>query len=88
MISKNFLRDLYMIVWKNNRNLDYWVSPGLTSPWVSPTYSRIISIYRAKRRQAYGEPFIIDIKGLKTENEVLLTVYKAINKDRIERYLQ
>jgi hypothetical protein len=79
MISKNFLRDLYMIVWKNNRNLDYWVSP---------TYSSIISIYRAKRRQAYGEPIIIDIEGLKTENEVLLTVYKAINKDRIERYLQ
>lgn len=83
MISKNLLRDLYMIVWKNNRNLDYWVSP-----WVNPTYSSIISIYRAKRRQAYGEPIIIDIKGLKTENEVLLTVYKAINKDRIERYLQ
>ena len=80
MISKNFLMNLYMIVWKNNRNLDYWVSP---------TYSSIISIYRAKRRQAYGEPpIIIDIKGLKTENEVLLTVYKAINKDRIERYLQ
>ena len=79
MISKNFLRDLYMIVWKNNRNLDYRVSP---------TYSSIISIYRAKRRQAYGEPIIIDIEGLKTENEVLLTVYKAINKDRIERYLQ
>ena len=79
MISKNFLRDLYMIVWKNNRNLDYWVIP---------TYSSIISIYRAKRRQAYGEPIIIDIEGLKTENEVLLTVYKAINKDRIERYLQ
>jgi len=81
MISKNFLRDLYMIVWKNNRNLDYWVSP---------TYSSIISIYRAKRRHAYayGEPIIIDIEGLKTENEVLLTVYKAINKDRIERYLQ
>ena len=79
MISKNFLRDLDMIVWKNNRNLDYWVSP---------TYSSIISIYRAKRRQAYGEPIIIDIEGLKTENEVLLTVYKAINKDRIERYLQ
>jgi hypothetical protein len=79
MISKNFLRDLYMIVWKNSRNLDYWVSP---------TYSSIISIYRAKRRQAYGEPIIIDIEGLKTENEVLLTVYKAINKDRIERYLQ
>ena len=75
MISKNFLRDLYMIVWKNNRNLDYWVCP-----WVSPTYSSIISIYRAKRRQAYGEPIIIDIEGLKTENEVLLTVYKAINK--------
>lgn len=73
--------NLYMIVWKNNRNLDYWVSP---------TYSSIISIYRAKRRQAYayGEPIIIDIEGLKTENEVLLTVYKAINKDRIERYLQ
>lgn len=83
MISKNFLRDLYMIVWKNSRNLDYWVSP-----WVNPTYSSIISIYRAKRRQAYGEPIIIDIEGLKTENEVLLTVYKAINKDRIERYLQ
>lgn len=83
MISKNILRDLYMIVWKNNRNLDYWVSP-----WVNPTYSSIISIYRVKRRQAYGEPIIIDIKGLKTENEVLLTVYKAINKDRIERYLQ
>lgn len=79
MISKNFLRDLYMIVWKNNRNLDYWVSP---------TYSSFISIYRAKRRRAYGEPIIIDIEGLKTENEVLLTVYKAINKDRIERYLQ
>jgi hypothetical protein len=81
MISKNFLMNLYMIVWKNNRNLDYWVSP---------TYSSIISIYRAKRRQAYayGEPIIIDIEGLKTENEVLLTVYKAINKDRIERYLQ
>ena len=79
MISKNFLRDLYMIVWKNNRNLDYCVSL---------TYSSIISIYRAKRRQAYGEPIIIDIEGLKTENEVLLTVYKAINKDRIERYLQ
>lgn len=79
MISKNFLRDLYMIVWKNNRNLDYWVSS---------TYSSIISIYRAKRMQAYGEPIIIDIEGLKTENEVLLTVYKAINKDRIERYLQ
>lgn len=81
MISKNFLRDLYMIVWKNNRNLDYWVSP---------TYSSIISIYRAKGRlaQPYGEPIIIDIEGLKTENEVLLTVYKAINKDRIERYLQ
>ena len=78
MISKNFLMNLYMIVWKNNRNLDYWVSP---------TYSSII-IYRAKRRQAYGEPIIIDIEGLKTENEVLLTVYKAINKDRIERYLQ
>ena len=78
MISKNFLRDLYMIVWKNNRNLDYWVSL---------TYSSII-IYRAKRRQAYGKPIIIDIEGLKTENEVLLTVYKAINKDRIERYLQ
>jgi hypothetical protein len=85
MISKNFLRELSMIVWKNNRNLDYWVSP-----WVNPTYSSIISIYRAKRRQAYayGEPIIIDIEGLKTENEVLLTVYKAINKDRIERYLQ
>ena len=70
-----------MIVCKNDRNLDYWVSP---------TYSSIISIYRAKRRQAYayGEPIIIDIEGLKTENEVLLTVYKAINKDRIERYLQ
>ena len=69
-----------MIVWKNNRNLDYWVSP---------TYSSIISIYRAKRQAyAYGEPIIIDIEGLKTENEVLLTVYKAINKDRIERYLQ
>ena len=79
MISKNFLRDLYMIVWKNNRNLDYWVSS---------TYSSIIRIYRAKRMQAYGEPIIIDIEGLKTENEVLLTVYKAINKDRIERYLQ
>lgn len=79
MISKNFLMNLFMIVWKNNRNLDYWVSP---------TYSSIISIYRAKRRQAYGEPIIIDIEGLKTENEVLLTVYKAINKDRIERYLQ
>lgn len=79
MISKNFLMNLYMIVWKNNRNFDYWVSP---------TYSSIISIYRAKRRQAYGEPIIIDIEGLKTENEVLLTVYKAINKDRIERYLQ
>lgn len=79
MISKNFLMNLYMIVWKNNRNLDYWVSP---------TYSSIINIYRAKRRQAYGEPIIIDIEGLKTENEVLLTVYKAINKDRIERYLQ
>ena len=79
MISKNFLMNLYMIVWKNNRNLDYWVNP---------TYSSIISIYRAKRRQAYGEPIIIDIEGLKTENEVLLTVYKAINKDRIERYLQ
>ena len=79
MISKNFLMNLYMIVWKNNRNLDYWVSP---------TYSSIISIYRAKRRQAYGGPIIIDIEGLKTENEVLLTVYKAINKDRIERYLQ
>ena len=81
MISKNLLMNLYMIVWKNNRNLDYWVSP---------TYSSIISIYRAKRRQAYayGEPIIIDIEGLKTENEVLLTVYKAINKDRIERYLQ
>ena len=81
MISKNFLMNIYMIVWKNNRNLDYWVSP---------TYSSIISIYRAKRRQAYayGEPIIIDIEGLKTENEVLLTVYKAINKDRIERYLQ
>ena len=79
MISKNFLRDLYMIVWKNSRNLDYWVSL---------TYSSIINIYRAKRRQAYGEPIIIDIEGLKTENEVLLTVYKAINKDRIERYLQ
>lgn len=77
MISKNLLS--YMIVWKNSRNLDYWVSP---------TYSSIISIYRAKRRQAYGEPIIIDIEGLKTENEVLLTVYKAINKDRIERYLQ
>lgn len=83
MISKNLLMNLYMIVWKNNRNLDYWVSP-----WVNPTYSSIISIYRAKRRQAYGEPIIIDIEGLKTENEVLLTVYKAINKDRIERYLQ
>lgn len=79
MISKNFLMNLYMIVWKNNRNLDYWVSP---------TYSSTISIYRAKRRQAYGEPIIIDIEGLKTENEVLKTVYKAINKDRIERYLQ
>ena len=79
MISKNFLMNLYMIVWKNNRNLDYWVNP---------TYSSIISIYRAKRRQAYGEPIIIDIEGLKTENEVLKTVYKAINKDRIERYLQ
>ena len=79
MISKNYLMNLYMIVWKNNHNLDYWVSP---------TYSSIISIYRAKRRQAYGEPIIIDIEGLKTENEVLLTVYKAINKDRIERYLQ
>ena len=79
MISKNFLRNLYMIVWKNDRNHDYWVSP---------TYSSIISIYRAKRRQAYGEPIIIDIEGLKTEDEVLLTVYKAINKDRIERYLQ
>lgn len=81
MISKNFLMHLYMIVWKNNRNLDYWVSP---------TYSGIINIYRAKRRRrlAYGEPIIIDIEGLKTENEVLLTVYKAINKDRIERYLQ
>ena len=79
MISKNFLMNLYMIVWKNNRNLDYWVSP---------TYSSIISIYRAKRRQAYGEPIIIDIEGLKTEDEVLLTVYKAINKVRIERYLQ
>ena len=78
MISKNFLRDLDMIVWKNDRNLDYWVSL---------TYSSII-IYRAKRRQAYGKPIIIDIEGLKTENEVLLTVYKAINKDRIERYLQ
>ena len=85
MISKNFLRDLYMIVWKNSRNLDYWVSSAY---WVSPTYSSIINIYRAKRRQAYGEPIIIDIEGLKTENEVLLTVYKAINKDRIERYLQ
>ena len=79
MISKNFLRNLYMIVCKNDRNLDYWVSP---------TYSSIINIYRAKRRQAYGEPIIIDIEGLKTEDEVLLTVYKAINKDRIERYLQ
>ena len=79
MISKNFLRDLYMIIWKNNRNFDYLASP---------TYSSIINIYRAKRRQAYGEPIIIDIEGLKTENEVLLTVYKAINKDRIERYLQ
>lgn len=79
MISKNFLMTLYTIVWKNNRNLDYWVSP---------TYSGIINIYRAKRRKAYGEPIIIDIEGLKTENEVLLTVYKAINKDRIERYLQ
>ena len=79
MISKNFLRDLYMIVWKNNRNVDYWVSP---------TYSGIIEIYRAKRRKAYGEPIIIDIEGLKTEDEVLLTVYKVINKDRIERYLQ
>ena len=82
MISKNFLRDLYMIVWKNDRNLDYWVSPTYSSS--------IISIYRAKRMKAYTyvEPIIIDIKGLKTENEVLLTVYKAINKDRIERYLQ
>lgn len=71
--------NLYMSVWKNNRNLDYWVSP---------TYSSIINIYRAKRRKAYGEPIIIDIEGLKTEDEVLLTVYKAINKDRIERYLQ
>ena len=78
MITRNFLRYLYSIVWKNNRNLDYWVSP---------TYSSII-IYRAKRRKAYGEPIIIDIEGLKTEDEVLLTVYKAINKDRIERYLQ
>ena len=69
-----------MIVWKNNRNLDYWVSHTYSSS--------IINIYRAKRRQAYGEPIIIDIEGLKTENEVLLTVYKAINKDRIERYLQ
>ena len=77
MISKNLLS--YMIVWKNSRNLDYCVSL---------TYSSIINIYRAKRRQAYGEPIIIDIEGLKTENEVLLTVYKAINKDRIERYLQ
>ena len=81
-----------MIVWKNSRNLDYWVSPiiKINNPdyWVSPTYSSIINIYRAKRRQAYGEPIIIDIEGLKTENEVLLTVYKAINKDRIERYLQ
>lgn len=81
MISKNFLRDLYRFVWKNNRNLDYWVSPTYYS-------SPIISIYRAKRMKAYGEPIIIDIEGLKTENEVLLTVYKAINKDRIERYLQ
>ena len=79
MISKNLLS--YMIVWKNSRNLDYWVS-------LTYTYSSIINIYRAKRRQAYGEPIIIDIEGLKTENEVLLTVYKAINKDRIERYLQ
>ena len=80
MISKNFLKDLYMIVWENDRNLDYWVSP---------TYSGIIEIYRAKRMKAYGEqPIIIDIEGLKTEDEVLLTVYKAINKDRIERYLQ
>ena len=79
MITKNFLKDLYMIVWENDRNLDYWVSP---------TYSGIIEIYRAKRRKAYGEPIIIDIEGLKTEDEVLLTVYKVINKDRIERYLQ
>ena len=79
MITRNFLRYLYSIVWKNDRNLDYWVSP---------TYSSIIEIYRAKRRKAYGEPIIIDIEGLKTEDEVLLTVYKAINKDRIERYLQ
>ena len=86
MISKNFLRDLFMIVWKNNRNLDYWVRPTYSK--LDPTYSSIISIYRAKRMRAYGEPIIIDIEGLKTENEVLLTVYKAINKDRIERYLQ